>query len=386
MLRLRCGIAAAALTAVLRPSLPAAPAILIDANVPGAGKGKMARALASIATGRPPAVVTEGHSDEETEKRLAAAILSGAPAILLDNLQRTLSSSTLESGLTEGTATIRLFGRLVDVTVPVAALVLVTANNAALRADMLRRTLPVRIVADTDRPELRRFTFDPYHEACRRRPEIVAAALTIAVAWWQCGRDTEQGQQIRLTTLGSFEAWADLVAASVEWLTGINPITLIEERKADDPMRGAERRVIAALHELFADRPWTAKEAIGKAPDFGGTATGLDPDLWPAVITFKGDRPSAHQVGIWLRRRRDKVFGDLQLPGELDRDGVARWQVRGMRGIAGEVPNQPRKSGKSASPRGGDGENDVTDDSSTVGGGTNPRNPPHPPQPDEFEL
>ena len=214
-------------------------------------------------------MVTEGHSDEETEKRLAAAILSGAPAILLDNLQRTLSSSTLESGLTEGTATIRLFGRLVDVTVPVTALVLVTANNAALRADMLRRTLPVRIVADTDRPELRRFAFDPYQEAARRRREIVAAALTIARAWWCGGRDSAQGHRIRQTTLGSFEVWAELVAGAVEWLTGMNPVTLIEERKAEDPMRGAERRVIAALHDLFGERPWTAKEAIGKPADLG---------------------------------------------------------------------------------------------------------------------
>ena len=90
--------------------------------------------------------------------------------MLLDNLQRTLASSTLESGLTEALATIRLFGKLVDVTVPCAALVLITANNAALRADMLRRTLPVRIVADTDQPELRRFAFDPYKEAAARPP------------------------------------------------------------------------------------------------------------------------------------------------------------------------------------------------------------------------
>jgi hypothetical protein len=66
--RLRCAFAAAVLTAILRPSLQAAPAILVDANVPGAGKGKLARGLAVIATGRYPSIVTEGHSDEETEK------------------------------------------------------------------------------------------------------------------------------------------------------------------------------------------------------------------------------------------------------------------------------------------------------------------------------
>jgi hypothetical protein len=106
--------------------------------------------------------------------------------MLLDNLQRILASSTLESGLTEGRATIRPFGRLTDVTVPCSALVLITANNAALRPDMLRRTLPVRIVVDTEKPELRRFDFDPYSEpeapagdhrrGADRRPGVVAGA------------------------------------------------------------------------------------------------------------------------------------------------------------------------------------------------------------------
>jgi putative DNA primase/helicase len=151
---------------------------------------------------------------------------------------------------------------------------------------MLRRTLPVRIVAETDQPELRRFSFEPYQEALRLRGEIVAAALTVARAWW-LARDTGEGRRIRQTTLGSFEQWADQVAGAVEWLTGINPVTLIEERKAEDPGRGAERNVIKELHKLFGNSEWTAKGAVGEperpAEKPGGTpapgpATGLDPD------------------------------------------------------------------------------------------------------------
>ena len=39
-------------------------------------------------------------------------MLQGAPVILLDNLQRQLASSTLESMLTEPVADIRAFGKL----------------------------------------------------------------------------------------------------------------------------------------------------------------------------------------------------------------------------------------------------------------------------------
>lgn len=344
--RLRAALAAAVLTAVLRPSLPTAPAVLLDANQPGAGKGKLARALAVVASGRLPAIITEGHSEEETEKRLAAAVLSGAPCLLLDNLQRTLASSTLESGLTEGVATIRPFGRLTDTTVPCSALALITANNAALRPDMLRRTLPVRIVVDTEAPELRRFGFDPYEEAKRDRSAIVAAALTVARAWW-LARDTGEGRRIRETTLGSFEAWADLVAGAVAWLSGVNPVSLIEERKAEDPRKGDERALVAALYGTFGGGEWKAGEAAGK----------VDPQTWAGVVRFKGEKPTGREIGGWLRARRDRVFGSYALrcrnePGE----NVTLWRVeksedspssRDMPGHTGHAATSRAKDGES---------------------------------------
>jgi hypothetical protein len=373
--RARCAFSAAALTAVLRPSLSAAPAILVDGNVPGSGKGKAARALATLATGRLPATITEGHAEEETEKRLAAAILSGASAILLDNLQRTLASSTLESGLTEGHATIRPFGKLTDVTVPCNALVLITANNAGLRADMLRRTLPVRIVADTETPELREFGFDPYERAREERPGIIAAGLTIARAWW-LARDTEAGRGIR-PTLGSFEEWAALVAGAVRWLVGMDPVELIEERKKQDPRRGEEQAVIEALaawqgklrDESGNPRTWwQAKEA----------ATGIPLDLWAAVIQTRGDAPSSRQVGRWLTARKDKVFRGHQLSCNPDRDGIMEWTLRGLRGFAG-FSSSSRASF-------GDGQESPADDGDAKNkgpGDQKPRQTPQTPQADE---
>jgi hypothetical protein len=361
--RLQAGIAAAALTAVARASLPTAPALAIDASVPGAGKGKLARALSVLATGGLPAIVTEGHSDEETEKRIASAVLSCAQCVVMDNLQRALASSTLESGLTEGTATIRLFGQLTDMTVPFRALVIITTNNGSFRADMLRRTLPVRIVVDTDEPEKRQFGFDPYLEAKRDRLPILAAAFTILRAWW-LAREAEDGRRIRQTTLGSFEQWAELVAGAVEWVTGTNPIALIEERKAEDPGRGEERQVIAALRELFRTAEWTAKEAVGRpaplvqAYDDPPPATGLDPDLWRGVLEFKGERPNPVEVGKWLGRQKDKVFGNLQLCSHPGSGGTARWGVRdlaekgrpvGSVGSVGSIPPSPREMSKNTS-------------------------------------
>lgn len=340
---LRSAIAAAVLTAVLRPSLPSAPAVLIDGALPGVGKGLMGWAIAVIATGHGPSVVTEGPTPDETEKRITAAILSGAPVLLLDNLQRSLASSALESGLTEGTATIRKFGSLDSIEVPVRSLVVVTANNATLRSDMLRRTLPVRIVPTSDTPEDQVFTFDPVEVASKKRMEIVHACMTIARAWWQA-RDTPEAKKIRETTLGSFDTWAKDVGGAVDWLTGTHPVTLIRQAKQADGSQLSERAVIEALHAKFGEADFLAKDA----------AVGIDPDRWEAVLRpgsvkrfmvteaptgdpeaskqapTEGARVNRQAVGLWLKARRDRFFGELQLqPGAIDsHEKVQRWRVK----------------------------------------------------------
>jgi len=366
----RGALAAAALTAVLRPSLSTAPAILIDGNEIGCGKGKLARTLAVFATGMPPATITEGHSNEETEKRIDAAILSGVPAILLDNLQRHLQSSALESGLTEGVAAIRLFGTQQTATVSFRSLVLLTANNATLRRDMLRRTLPVRIVVPDEMPEQRQFDFDPVMEAGRDRADLLRAAFTVVLAW-RAVRETPEVQRHR-RSLGSFEEWADLIGGAVSWLTGTHPVELIESSRVADPYAAAERQVIDALAAQYGLLRWKAADA---AQDFAA-------ELWAAVLPrMKGDKPTAVQVGNWLRARRDRVYGLAMLVGELDRNSVMMWRfvevpdVRGLRGLAGGNLGSSKPNGHQ------DGEGDGADDGICDDPDEDtPRNHPQPPQ------
>ena len=342
---LRPLLAAAALTAALRTSLPAAPAIVLDGNTVGVGKGKCARALAVLATGTLPAMIAEGHNDEETDKRIAAAILQGAPAILLDNLQRVLASTTLESILTDPIARIRKFGSLSDdVVTECRALVLLTANNAALRRDLLRRTLPIRLVVAHEKPELRKFDFDPVDEINEGRSELLAAALTIAKAWHLVRAQPEHAK-IRARTLGSFEVWADLVAGAVEWLTGSSPIEAIEKNKDNDSMARAEVAAVTQLARVFGGAQFTTSEAAAK----------IDPEVWRAVMQFKGERPDGRAVGNWFRWRRDRhfsieiapnVFRLIRLATEgVDRKGFALWQIAGCRSAQKTAENCEKSPG-----------------------------------------
>src|SRR5207237_5637329 len=83
---------AALLTAVCRPSLHLAPGVLLRAppmSGAGAGKGLLARCICIIAFGREPHAVTAGANADELEKRIAAELMEGSPALFLDNLNNT---------------------------------------------------------------------------------------------------------------------------------------------------------------------------------------------------------------------------------------------------------------------------------------------------------
>src|SRR3954449_2236461 len=73
----------------------------------------------------------------------------------------------------------------------------------------------------------------------------LAAAFTVLLAWLQV-RDREENRTHR-KPLGSFEEWADLVAGAVSWLTGKNPVDLIEESKDQDAGAADERDLMQKL-------------------------------------------------------------------------------------------------------------------------------------------
>ena len=79
----------ALLTAACRPSLHLAPGLLLRGapmSGAGAGKGLLARCICIIAFGREPHAVTGGGTPEELEKRIAAELIEGSPALFLDNM------------------------------------------------------------------------------------------------------------------------------------------------------------------------------------------------------------------------------------------------------------------------------------------------------------
>jgi hypothetical protein len=227
----------ALLTAVCRPSLYLAPGVLLRAapmSGAGAGKGLLARCMCIIAYGREPHAVTAGVTAEELEKRIAAELIEGSPALFLDNLNNTaFRSDLLASAITERPAKMRLLGKSQMVPLNSAAFVILTGNGLRVSEDNVRRFIPVDFDARTEDPESRPFKTDIRAEVTDRRRELLAALLTI----WRWGRirvDIKPG-----LPLGSFEQWCRWVRDPLLALGCQDPVERVSEAKERDGRRQA---------------------------------------------------------------------------------------------------------------------------------------------------
>jgi hypothetical protein len=235
----------AVLTAVCRPSLDLAPGVLIRAAAlsgAGTGKGLLARCMCLIAFGREPHAVTSGGSVQELEKRLAAELMGGSPVLFLDNLNNVvLRSDLLASGLTERPARVRMLGHSRMVTLNASALTLITGNGLSVSEDLTRRFITIGLDARTENPEAREFATDVRAEVMRRRPELLAALLTI----WRRGvveQNLPAGKP-----LGGFEQWCRWVRDPLLTLGCRDPVERVGEAK----QRDSERQAFVELFELW---------------------------------------------------------------------------------------------------------------------------------------
>jgi hypothetical protein len=248
----------ALLTAVCRPSLHLAPGVLLRAapmSGAGAGKGLLARCICIIAFGREPHAVTAGASAEELEKRIAAELIEGSPALFLDNLNNTaFRSNLLASAITERPARVRLLGRSQMVPLNATAFVILTGNGLTVSEDLARRFVAVDFDPRTEDPEARPFKVDIRAEVTARRQELLAALLTI----WRWGRmasSIEAG-----LPLGSFSQWCRWVRDPLLALGCHDPAERVSEAKERDGRRQAVADLFAIWWERHRDQPSTVRQ------------------------------------------------------------------------------------------------------------------------------
>jgi hypothetical protein len=246
------------LTAVCRPSLHLAPGLLLRAapmSGAGAGKGLLARCICIIAFGREPLRCHGGGTPEELEKRIAAELIEGSPALFLDNMNNTaVKSDLLASAITERPARVRLLGRSQMVPLNACAFMVMTGNGLTVSEDLARRFIAVDFDPQTEDPEARPFTTDIRAEVMERRRELLAAVLTI----WRWGRLDTSIPKGR--ALGSFEQWCRWVRDPLLALGCQDPVERISEAKERDGRRQAITDLFGIWWERHQDWPVAARD------------------------------------------------------------------------------------------------------------------------------
>lgn len=308
---------AAFMTAVLRPSLPTAPGFAWSASVRGSGKSKLADVCAVLATGAPAAPLSWPAQAEEQEKRLGAALLAGDPVIAIDNVESNLRGDCLNILLTQQTMAIRVLGRSVQPRVAVCALLTMTGNNLLISGDLTRRVLVSHLDPACERPELRRFDFDPVARASAERRELVAALLQLA-RWGQTVRGN-------LPPLGSFEEWSRRVRDPLIALGMADPCECLETLHKEDPERETAFEVISEWRRAFGVEPMTVAAAIRAATESSGASRLRD--ALDAVAGGPGGL-NAKRLGRYMLRQKDRHIGGMAVRREEDRgSNAAAWRV-----------------------------------------------------------
>lgn len=237
---------AAILTVVLRAALPQAPAFGYDAPVQGSGKTLLACCVAVLGSGEDPAVYAHvaARDDEEIRKRLFAALRSGDPVLVWDNVVGVLDSVAMAALLTSSSYRDRILGVSEISSIPNRATLLLTGNNLMLKGDMARRVLVSRIDPRTDQPFAREFAINPAAHCLERRQDLVAAALTLVR--FALTQDFRKGKG----RMASFEAWDGLVRQTIICLSqtiAMGRFGDVMERVRENQARDPEQEMLLAL-------------------------------------------------------------------------------------------------------------------------------------------
>lgn len=330
----RANATALLITPVVRPAISGKVLLaLIDKPKAGTGASLFAQVVAMIATGRPAAMLGAPKDEEEWRKMITSVLLGGAAMVVLDNVDRSLASSSLARALTAPEWEDRALGRNETIRVPQRAVWLATGNNFRLAGDIQRRSYWIRMDAQVARPWQRR-TFrhaDLIGWVEAHRGELLSAILTLARAWFAAGCPRAE-----VPTVGGYDEWARLVGGILAhaglqgFLTNLE--RLYEEADEED---GQWAAFLACVAGTYGERPFTVAELCEAVRDHQRALwEALPDDLVEAAEASFGSLRA--RLGRAFAKRADTPYGEdglrLERAGDDSHRKVARWRVRGTRG------------------------------------------------------
>jgi hypothetical protein len=306
------------------------PVANVTAPAPGHGKSLYADITAIISTGEPAEMYSMPRDGEELRKVLTTVLLSMCSVAVFDNVMGRVDSGDFAKAVTATTYADRAFRTHQPILVPVRCTWIVTGNNLRVGGDLPRRCFWIKFDAKTSRPEDRSDFKIPDLKAwvSARRPELVAALLTLARSWYAAGRPAAARRP-----LGSFESWSLTIGGILEHVgvTGFLD-NASELRDESDSEAGQLERFLQVLREVFDGEPFSLGDVkkkmdgrVGNA--FGGTELSSEAEeirrALPDYLAEVSDRGGFFQrrAGKLFAEHCGRRFGDGQI--YLCRDGIS---------------------------------------------------------------
>jgi putative DNA primase/helicase len=317
------------ITSVARPAMDVAPMFITIKPQQGTGGTYLADVTAAICLGikaAPPIVWSL--NPQEIEKELNAAALMQRPLILVDNAVGSLRSVLLGHLAERPMVDVRPLGESKLVPVHNGSLVLCNGNNLEIGSDMIRRSILIRMDANCERPQDRKFKRNPVADVLQDRGKYIATILTVLRAYHVAGYPG------RLPPHPGYGAWSNTVRSALVWLGQPDPVDSLKTLATLDPETTDRLGVFDAwAAELGVNTPtnpmtgYQVKDLIdeatkrNKAPGsamFGAKGPLVHPDVNEAlreVAPAKDDADgiSPKQLGKWLRRNTNTVAGGYKL-------------------------------------------------------------------------
>jgi hypothetical protein len=321
----------AMITPVVRGAFPTTPMHVARAPTPGSGKSYLFDCCAAMAIGQKMPVMSAGIHEEELEKRLGAAMMTGQPLVNIDNVNGELRGDSLCQLIERPNVDLRILGKSQNVTVEARGTsIFCNGNNIVIVGDLCRRVITCTLDTRLERPELREFHGDPFTEIIQNRPLYIAAALTVCRAYIQAGYPG------RLPRLASFEGWSDVVRSALVWLGEEDPIETIELARGEDPEVSDLREMIQSWGEVLGVGKRyrrTLADVIKIADEKTPTYSPAWPRLSAAlqVVAGRAGDVSPLRLGVWLRGRKGRIVSGLSMASQTPRgtSSAVEWWVDG---------------------------------------------------------
>ena len=308
-----------------RLAMERCPMYFYDAPMAGTGKSTLQEMAARIVHGTEPALRPWVADEDELRKSIYACLMAGDRSIWFDNLPDGIKvrSSVLEAFLTSAVWKDRKLGESVTSAIPNKTVLVASGNNLTPVSALARRSLVVRLDANTENLRERVFRItNPRRYVMENRAQLLIDALTIIKAYISLKAFVHMPVE-----LPSFERWSQLVRNPLIWLGMTDPV-ITQLNETDDETKNVGP-IFEKLVANFGERTFTA----GDMARIVGSLSDERNELSDALTQMGCSEPNNPiKVGYWLRASKDKIGSGWKLVHDGHNKFGVRWRLQRTNG------------------------------------------------------